>query len=225
MSKFSIYILLILTFLGLSQGPYNKNRPLYITSERSLPRIFKEIPPFSVVLVDAFSTGIIIRSHYHKYRLITPNKHPQTAILQVSKDFFDRNVSNIGMAIYQQNLKKENILVPMPPIAIYIGLNAYGHWVSGENDEKVWKFHRAYAHLDRGLSSEDFKITEEFYQSVQFFRNQKLPFYGQNNEFGTTGSLTPKLFPEFFNKKNEDFSVDIKEILKRSLKIKIRESL
>lgn len=131
MNRFSFYIILILIFLGLSRGlPLNKKDLPYIPNENYLPHHFKEIPPFSVILVGTTTTGIIIKSYFHKYKIIFPNKRQQLLTVRVSKEFNQKNEDNIGMAIFQQNSKKENLLTPMPPGSVFIGSPTFGSWVT-----------------------------------------------------------------------------------------------
>ncbi len=74
---------------------------------------------------------------------------------------------------------------------------------------KIWRFYRAYRYLPQYLGIENFEPTYSFYQEVQKRQRENLAFYGFNDEFGVTGSITKKQFPAYF-KKDRGQEIDLK---------------
>ncbi len=68
MNKISLYILLILIFLAMSKSfsPSSQGAP-FVVDERVYSNFFQGAP-LSVVLVDSFTTGFLIKTYFHKYK-------------------------------------------------------------------------------------------------------------------------------------------------------------
>jgi hypothetical protein len=70
LNKIVIYILLLLVYLGLSKSlspsEYGVN---YVHNTESLSKLIGA-GPVSVILTDIHSTGFIIKTYYHKYKVV-----------------------------------------------------------------------------------------------------------------------------------------------------------
>ena len=205
MNRLSVYIFLIIVFLGLSKNQnFNlEGQQIIIKDSESLSKIFK-MRPLSIVLMDYFSTGLIIRTYYHKYRFIQEQKAFQTVTIQVSRNFFNKNRNNIGMSIFRKNIRGQEGHLVAPPGALFIGNTIYGAWKKNlEIPGEEWIFYPPYKDLQVGLGLEDYVITKPFYEQVRYNIILNRPYYGPDQEFGINGSVSKKKFPDFFRRKKK----------------------
>ncbi|MBF0362632.1 MAG: hypothetical protein HQK49_16550 [Oligoflexia bacterium] len=202
MNKISIYILLILLYLGFSKGTFStfKDEFPLIANESAFSSYFKEQDPFSIILLDYIETGFVIKTYIHKYKIIWPHGESQIVIARVSKEFFSKHMDNIGLSIFRKNSKNEESFTPLPPFAMFVGDPFYGHW-SGKGN-KEWIFYPIYSHLVSSIGMGEIKINWETYKKMQIYLLKNNPFYGLNNEFGTRGNLTKVMFKDYQFSKN-----------------------
>jgi hypothetical protein len=222
MGKISLYFLLILVFLGISQSSnYSDSDSLYIKNKMMMGAQI-EGAPICLVLIDYFKRGLFIKTYYHRYKLIHGFKLPKYITVRTSKDFYQQNLDNIGLSIFRRN-DHNNIesTVPMPPGTLFIGNLAYGNWLEPNeishhhqelssnqlspyqitnNKKKIWVFHRAYKNFTQILGMNHYRVTEDFYELFQNYLKQEKSFRGPRNEFGTNGIITRMNYPEFYKK-------------------------
>lgn len=191
MSKASLYILLILIFLGLSKGfyPTSKGKP-YVHNEFNFPNLI-EGGPITLILEDTFEAGFLMKTYFQRYKLIHGFKLPETLIVRASKEFYLKNKKNIGMSLFRRkNSTKTLGLTPMPPGILYIGDPTYGSWRYANSGQRFWRFHRAYRHYPELFKWGEWKPSFKFYTKAKIYERNESAFYGLNNEFGTSGSVT-----------------------------------
>lgn len=216
MNKISVYILLTLIYLGLSKSfsPSEKRAP-YIPNEKIFPSFFFGAP-LSIVLLDSFQTGFLIKTYFQKYKIVHGFKHPETIIVRTSYSFWERNKGNLGMSIFRRGEKKNTqSMIAMPPGILYVGDPAYGHWEMQNSGDKEWIFHRAYRHFPAIFSWGSFKPTEQFYNAANAFLEHDKPYYGENNEFGTNGTLSQEKLKLEKEKDEEVRKTDFRERIDR----------
>ena len=212
MNKFSLYVLLILLYLGISKSfSPSEKRTIYIPNANAYSNIFKG-SPLSVILESEFSTGAMIKTYHHRYKVIHAFKSPQKLNIRVDKDFYLKNSKNIGMSLFRRYENGNSSIVPMPPGSIYIGSPAYGTWRTSKSGEKVWRFHRTYKNFPKIFLWGNFVPTNKFYRRMLILDKAQAPFYGLNSEFGTNGSVTKS---HYKNKKKNKNQTSFKDILKK----------
>lgn len=191
MNKISLYILLILMFLGLSKSfaPSEKKTP-YIENEMSFSNYFYGAP-ISIILIDSFKTGFLIKTYFQKYKVVHGFKHPETIIVRTSQDFWNKNLNNKGMSLFRRD-ERENkeSLIAMPPGTLYLGDPAYGRWRTDDSGGSFWEFHRAYRHFPKIFNWGKFRPSKIFHNSLTIYLSHENSFYGLNKEFGSEGSVT-----------------------------------
>lgn len=209
LNRILFYCFLLLLYLGLSKSLSPSEFGIsYVFNEQSLAKLATG-SPVSVILTDTHSTGFIIKTRYHKYKVVYGFQTYDELIVRVSGGFARRHENNIGMSVFRRNEEMEENFTPLPPGSVFIGDRDFGRW--RETPEgRVWRFYRAYRYLPRYLGLQDFKITYKFYQEIQQSLRQNKAFYGFNDEFGTRGSVTRKEFPAYF-KKDRSQEFDLKE--------------
>ncbi len=214
-----IYILLLLVYLGLSKSlspsEYGVN---YVHNTESLSKLIGA-GPASVILTDIHSTGFIIKTYYHKYKVVYGFQSYEEIIARVSGQFNDKNQKNIGLSIFRRYQDERITDTPLPPGTIFIGDRNFGSWRKNQDKDKVWKFYRVYRHLPSYLGWGEFTPTYSFYQEALVRENNNKPFYGFNDEFGFENELTKKYYPQYFQRNKErkiDFKGFFKDYLKRN---------
>ena len=189
MNKISLYILLILVFLGLSKSfsPNHKNIK-FLKNKNSFSTLEDEAP-ISLILIESFTRGTFIKSYLQKYKLIHGFKPKETKIItfRTTKDFWLKSKKLLGMSLF----RRENKLtpgnnLPMPPGTLFIGDLAYGNWQKSQKGEKVWVFRRSYSHFPDLLGWGNFKPSKKFYLKTLENKQKMKIFYGENNEFKKT---------------------------------------
>ncbi len=218
MNRIALYILLILVFLGASRSilPDKGNR-LFIQDQSNYSGIFTG-SPLSVILVDAYKVGFAIKGHLHKYKVLRYFQNSQYITIRVSKDYFDKTLPYIGMSVFRryENGKESSLI--LPPGTLLLGDSVFGRWSYVKNQGRVWKFYRAYRKLPNQLYWGDFVPTYRFYRQLKVHEEQKIPFIGPNNEFGSDGLITSKeLSMKWYKSRNRKFS--FKEYLDTLTKI------
>lgn len=219
MNKFLFYILLILIFLGLSKGLSigRKDDTLYVEEEKKLSTLF-EGRPLSIILIDHYETGMIIKTYYHKYKLVYDYKAPQVITVKTSKQFTQDNLDHIGLSLFRRTHHGNESFLPSIPGSLYLGNQAYGHWnYNRKRKEKYWVFHRTYQNLTKIFGWGNFVANYDFYKNMLLAFEEKRVFYGTNHEFGTKGKITQKNFPEFFHKK-DGHNITLKDFFRKILK-------
>lgn len=195
MNKISLYFLLILIYLGLSKSfaPSEQATP-YIPSEHAIQHYFPGAP-VSVILTDAFKTGFIIHTYFHRYTVIHVFKPPEEVYVRTSESFWSKHLDYIGMSILRRDEKTNQAsLTPLPPGLIFVGDPAYGAWEYHNSGQKVWQFHNAYQSFPELLGWEDFLMTEEVLNAALIHLKNDKPYFGPAKEFGSDGKITQKVY-------------------------------
>lgn len=208
MNKISLYTLLILLFLGLSKSfSPSAQRTTFVQNEQVYPGLFAGAP-ISLVLIDAFKAGFLIKTYYLKFKIVHGFKQPEFLIVRTNKKYFDKNKENIGMSLFRRyERNSQESTTPLPPGSIYVGDPAFGGWKYHNSGQRIWHFHRVYRHFTRQFYWGKYRPNYNFYEKVQIHLKNETPFYGLNNEFGTEGSLTEVLFNKSpYRKRSNDIN-------------------
>ncbi|MCK5073575.1 MAG: hypothetical protein KAQ98_09135 [Bacteriovoracaceae bacterium] len=193
MNRISTYIFLTVVYLVLSMSfSHSEKRTFFIRNEKVFSNYFKGTP-ITVILVDAFRTGFLIKTYYHKYKIIHGFKVPEDKIVRISKEFWKKNLKNLGMSLFRRSEKGhlENV-IPMPPGLLYLGDHFYGRWKYINSGEKIWVFHRGYKHFPDVFGWGDFVPNFKFFKKSKIAIENEKSFYGLHDEFGTNGNITKK---------------------------------
>lgn len=186
MNKISLYILLILIFLGLSKSFSPKLKNIDFIKNKDMFQIVVKDAPISLILKDSIEQGTFIKSYYQKYQIIhgfKPNDQ-KTVTFRTTKDFWEKNKKNIGMSLYRtEKAGAPGDTTPMPPGFLFIGDSAYGSWEKNKNGENVWIFQRSYGHFPKLFEWKNFKITKKLFLKIQEHKKKGTFFYGDKNQF------------------------------------------
>ncbi len=195
MGKVSFYILLTLIYIGFSKSvvSLSEKRPL-LKSEKTLDPFFQSAP-ISVVLIDMFDQGFILKSYFLKLRLVHAYYPYEDITIQTTKEFCEKNLNNLGMSLYQRgSLELPGHSLPQPSGSIFLGDLTYGLWKLDKSGERIWEFHRAFRNFPEILGWGNFRPSLDFYQNLKIHESYKHSYYGPNNEFGKNGTVSSKYF-------------------------------
>jgi hypothetical protein len=182
MNRFSIYLFLVLIFLGLSKSfSPSENKTPFIANKNTFPNFFHGAP-ISVLLQESFQTGLLIKTYFQKYRVIHAFLPAKTIIIRTSKEFWLANAENHNASLFRRSERegKEEFL-PLPPGSLYVGDPAYGHWqYSSKSKRKEWKFHHAYRHFPKIFGWGKFIPDKNFHGAIEMATSSKKPLLLEN---------------------------------------------
>lgn len=218
MNKVIVYILLVLAYLGLSKSLSPSELGVnYVFNQKALEKLVGN-GPVTVILTDIHSTGFLIKTYYHKYKIVYGYQQSYDELItRTSSQFKEKHEKHIGLSIFRRYEDGSVDFTALPPGSIFIGDKNFGNWKM-KNGTKTWKFYRVYRHIPIFLGWQDFQPSYNFFQEIQRKVKDHEAFYGFNDEFGSHGSLTKKSFPNYFSKQEDNKSINYKEFFKDYLK-------
>jgi hypothetical protein len=210
MYKFFLYCVLIVMYLGLSKAlSPSEHGVQYLQNERGFSKLIKGNYS-TVILIDAHTTGFLIKTYYQKFRVISGYDSVEELIVRTNKEFSRRNLAHIGLSLYRKTDTHEEF-VPLPPGSIYLNNREFGSWKTNKKGETYWKFNKSFKNLPKYLGWSNFRPDMEFYQRLRSHASSGKPFYGSNGEFGPQGRITRENFPNYFREDRK--KMDLKSLL------------
>ncbi len=170
--------------------------PLPITE---IQRSLRGTPDYSIVLEDMKEEGNFFKSHYHKYKVITPDLNRVTTWRKVPDHYFQSTASLLGMSLLGMKGGKP-FTAPAPPLYQYVGDSRYGTWRTGPGGQQFWSFRRDFGLYDALAVGLYPPVYRSGYDTYRKNAARHIPFYGVNKEYGTRGSHTQKTRPDFFQR-------------------------
>ena len=160
----------------------------------------KNARSYAIILEDMKEEGNFFTDYYHKYRIVQEDKANTTDWLKVSEDVYRANEALLGMTIAG---KKDGEILPAaaPPGYQYVGDPRYGSWRTDSSGRTFWAFAGGMA-LGRMLDMGRYPpIYQNDYDAYRSYRSRGAPYFGQNREYGTSGTVTQKSRPEFYTRR------------------------
>jgi len=198
--QFSLYILLVLIFLGLSKSfSLSEKGTKFISNEHIYAHHF-EGSPLSLILLDTFETGFLIKTYFHKYKIVHGFRPSKIKIFRVSASYYKKSNRYLGMSLFRREELEQIVdTLPLPPGALYIGDRSYGRWQQDDSGLKKWKFYRAYRDFPNLFIWGNWKPSLKFYQMMNIFKKNENPYYGLHHQFGRDGSVVTKNYTWAFH--------------------------
>lgn len=161
----------------------------------------KAAPSYSVILNDMKEEGNFFREYFHQYRIVQEDSAWTSRWYEVPEEYYRRNEPFLGMVIAGRK-GTEPVTTPMPPGYMYVGDNRYGRWRTGSAGNDFWEFNRGGNALFRELELDlHLPVSRSSYSSFIQSKSKKIPFFGEKKEYGTSGVLTQKTRPNFFQRR------------------------
>lgn len=187
-SLFIIPILAALLFWGCGA----KELPI-----KRLEAQLKDVPEYSIILDDMEERGDFVHSYYQKYRVVVDDQEKTTDWLEVPEDYYRKCEPYLGMTLVVKKNGKVND-TPQPPGYAYVGDPRYGTWKQDSNGNSFWEFYGKYALLSHLLGMGTGRIFRQDYDTYNQYRTRGRPYFGQNHQYGTSGSVTKQDRPNFY---------------------------
>lgn len=206
---------MVLVYLGLSKSfsPSEQKTP-FIANEVVLSNLFPGAP-LTIILTQASQTGFLIKTYFMEIKVVYGFRPSEIVVVRTSPEFWQKNNKNLGMSLFSRDEREgKTSFHPMPPGTLFIGDPAFGYWTWSASGERIWKFYRAYRNMPTILGWGEFTPNYKFYKKAQGHLAQKIPFYGMDNEFGSNGFITQKVYKKALQEKEEQ-SIDFKTHLKK----------
>lgn len=208
MNRLIVYIFLVLVYITLAKSFSPSEYGIsYVQNSQSLAKIIKG-SPVTVILTDMHATGFLIKTYYHKYKVVYGYQSVEEIIVRTSSDFAAQHQKHVGLSIFRRYEKDNNEnSTPIPPGSMFIGDKDFGRWKKDSTNNRIWRFYRVYRNLPTYLGWNEFKPDYEFYEKVNYHLNLGKVFYGMNDEFGSKGKITMINFPKFFQRKPRESNI------------------
>lgn len=160
-----------------------------------IEKSLRNAPSYSIILEDMEEEGDILKSYFHKYRIVQENKRGISRWYEVPKDYYMANEAFLGMVIAGKN-GGEIVSSAVPLAYQYVGDARYGRW----RDDDQWEFDRESPFFDELDIDLSFPIYRKDYKAYKRSKLRKVPFFGSHKEYGTRGAVTKKKNPGFFER-------------------------
>lgn len=213
LNKFSIYLIIMFLYLSIAKSFSPSEFGIsYILNKQSLAKIIKGAP-VTVILTDIHKTGFIINTYYHKYKVVYGLQETEEIIVRTSSKFALEHQNYLGLSIFRRfedDLKED--FTPLPAGSIFVGDKSFGNWVTHSSGEQVWQFYRPYKNIAAQLGWGEFLPTKTFAQQVKNHMISGQAFLGPNDEFGTDGTITKKVYANYFSRQKPQ-SIDMKKVI------------
>lgn len=222
LKRLSLFSLLLLLWAcGNNQPAFQKN-PV-----DDLVRDLSEVQNLSIILYDMDEKEDEDR-YLHQYTIIKEDSFRDTIVSEttdwkeVSPEYFNQNVDNMGMALVTKTNGVVEKKVSPPGYNQYVGNEKYGQWRQGSNGTSFWEFYGQYAFLRSMLG---FGYGPIYYGGWNDYRRNYYPYgrtyYGTNgsggSRFGTKGShVSNRSSRSTWNSKSSTFKQRVRSKVQRS---------
>lgn len=169
-----------------------------------MQRSLASAPDYMIVLDDMREEGTFFPKYYHRYLVTQGERQAQTNWIEVSESVFQKYEPFLGMALVAKS--GEGVTeTPHPPGYHYVGNPQYGQWVN-QGGTSFWQFYGQYALMrdllgwGGGLGG---GLSRGGWDDYQDSRRNRRPYYGQNREYGSQGSVTQRQKPSAFERRKQ----------------------
>ncbi|MTI32316.1 hypothetical protein [Xanthovirga aplysinae] len=162
---------------------------------------------FTILLHDMDVEGAFFKTYKHQYQVIVEKdggpKEVMTDWMEVSPDFFRRNIDNMGMEIASKKDGKLTKEVSPPGFSNYVGNPQYGQWVQRDGGS-FWEFYGKYAFMSSMFNMLTYPARFSYWNDYRtnyrgYGRSYYGPssggagaFYGTNSRFNSSRSTSSR---------------------------------
>lgn len=172
----------------------------------AIQKELKNVPHYSVILDDMKEEGNFFKEYLHQYKIVQPDLSWKKAWVEVPEEYYRNTSSLLGMALFG---KKEDEIIDTacPPAYQYVGDTRYGNWRPDSAGNMFWAFNRGTPLFDELDIDLHLPVYKKSYSAYKKSKSKKIPFFGLSNQYGTNGSFTKKMKPDFFARRSAKQSI------------------
>lgn len=205
--KTSIYIFLILIYLGLSKVSEDS---IYIKNEGYYNTYFPPLvdTPSSLILTSQSKRGFFIKTYFQSYLYIKSYHSAETVMARTSKAYYKKCKNYLGLSLFRTSLTLGRSTSPSTPGILFVGDTNLGEWGYLDSGIKIWIFYKTYdAYFRQILNLGDYYFTYDHYQKAKLAQENNEPFFGPEREFDPIidSQLDPPKQSNDDSKKKEPF--------------------
>ncbi|MFP4348305.1 MAG: hypothetical protein ACOCWY_01070 [Thermodesulfobacteriota bacterium] len=191
--RFSLCLLLALLFFLVGCG--GDSLPI-----QNIQATLSDAPSYSIILENMKEEGNFFKDHYHRYRVVQGDDAAVTDWLRVPEEFYQANEPFMGMVLAAKK-EGENITEPIPPGYQYVGDTRYGNWRTDDRGRSFWEFYGKYALLSNLFGGWYRPVYRDDYDAYRYNRSRNIPYFGRNNQYGTSGAIVKQAKPDFYQRR------------------------
>ena len=195
------YLILPVLFVLLSgcTGSSSRNIPI-----NKIKQSLKDQPTYSIILDNMKYKGSFFKTYFHKYLVVQPGGSWKTGWLKVPESYYKQNRKFLGMALLT---KKDGKLEKgvAPPGYGFVGDSRYGRWARDSQGDSFWEFYGKYAFFSSLFGGWYHPVRMSDYRVYNQDRSLNRPFFGRNNEFGSSGKIVKQKRPNFYARRMSRF--------------------
>ena len=192
--KFSLLLFLPVALLfqgcGVGQNPVEK-----IQNELQGEK------EYAIILEDMREEGNFVPSYYHQYRVDIGEQQSHRPFMEVDEAFYKKNAAYLGMALAAKTADGAITNTPFPNGYQYVGNSQYGRWRENSSGGSMWELYGKYMLMSQVMNWGGFGLSRNHYNNYSSFQGSGRPYYGPNQQYGTSGTVTKKQKPDFFKRK------------------------
>ena len=156
---------------------------------------------YAIILNDMREEGNFVSSYYHQYRVDKGETKDIRPFVEVSETYYKKNEPYLGMALTAKTPDGEVTTTPFPNGYQYVGNPEYGQWRQNDSGGSMWEFYGKYMLISQVMNWAGFGLSRNHYSNYSNSRMSGRPYFGANNQYGTSGSVTKKQKPNFYARK------------------------
>ncbi len=195
LSKLFIVFVFFLAFPFIAPGCGSDVENPFAKLKASL----NDVPTYSIILENMKEDGNFAKTHFHQYRVVKPEGAENTDFLKVPESFYQQHEKNLGMTLFakKEGVADDNVT---PPGYHYVGDPKYGQWRTDSQGGSFWEFYGKYALMSHFLGGWYRPVYNTDFDSYKKFKQNKVPYYGLNNQYGSSGTIVQKAKPDFYSR-------------------------
>ncbi|MFQ5483573.1 MAG: hypothetical protein ACE5ER_12545, partial [Nitrospinaceae bacterium] len=112
--------------------------------------------------------------------------------------FYKKYEPNLGMVLVSKTAAGKVTDTPFPNGYQYVGNPQYGRWRDNGRGGGFWEFYGKYMLMSQVMNWAGFGLSRGHYNDYLTSRTNHRPYFGPKREFGTAGSVTKKMKPDFY---------------------------
>jgi len=184
-NNFLTTIIIALTVVSCQNNEFRKS-PV-----DELIKQMNDEPLFTILLYDMDVDGSFFHTYKHQYQIVTQKDSlpvtKTTEWFEVSEDFFNQNINNMGMEIAAKTQDgKLNKNASPPGYSNYVGNSNYGQWNTRSDGSSFWEFYGKYAMISSVFNLLS-PVPRTYYNDYNTnYQQQGRAYYGPNDANGRT---------------------------------------